>query len=103
MFHERVRALRQARNMSQVELAKRLGVTKQSVSNWENDNIQPSIEMLMRIAEVLDVSTDYLLGLNSTRVINASGLSEEVVAHLSQLVEDFRKRLIVEPGETGAP
>ena len=103
MFHERVRALRQARNMSQVELAKRLGVTKQSVSNWENDNIQPSIEMLMRIAEVLDVSTDYLLGLNSTRVINVSGLSEEVVAHLSQLAEDFRKRLIVEPGETGAP
>ena len=103
MFHERVRALRQARNMSQVELAKRLGVTKQSVSNWENDNIQPSIEMLMRIAEVLDVSTDYLLGLNSTRVINVSGLSEEVVAHRSQLVEDFRKRLIVEPGETGAP
>ena len=103
MLHERVRALRQARNMSQVELAKRLGVTKQSVSNWENDNIQPSIEMLMRIAEVLDVSTDYLLGLNSTRVINVSGLSEEVVAHLSQLVEDFRKRLIVEPGETGAP
>ena len=52
---------------------------------------------------MLDVSTDYLLGLNSTRVINVSGLSEEVVAHLSQLVEDFRKRLIVEPGETGAP
>ncbi len=93
MFHEKLRTLRQARNMSQVELAKRLGVTKQSVSNWENDNIQPSIEMLVRIAAVFAVSADYLLGIDAARAIDVSGLPEEVIAHLSQLVEDFRQSL----------
>lgn len=37
MLHIHIRELRQARGMSQVELAKKLGVTKQSVSNWENE------------------------------------------------------------------
>ena len=52
MLNQRIRQLRQARSMSQVDLAKRLNVTKQSVSNWENDNIQPSIEMLVKLSAV---------------------------------------------------
>ena len=64
MLNQRIRQLRQARSMSQVDLAKRLNVTKQSVSNWENDNIQPSIEMLVKLSAVFSVSTDYLLGLS---------------------------------------
>ena len=51
MLNQRIREVRQARGMSQVELAGLLGVTKQSVSNWENDNIQPSIEMLVKLAQ----------------------------------------------------
>ena len=47
MLNERIRELRNAAGISQVELAEKLGVSKQSVSNWENDNIQPSIEMLV--------------------------------------------------------
>ena len=58
MLHQQIRALRLARKMSQVELARALGVTKQSISNWENDNIQPSVEMLVRLAAVFSVSTD---------------------------------------------
>ena len=41
MLSSQIRQLRTARNLSQVQLAKALGVTKQSVSNWENNNIQP--------------------------------------------------------------
>ena len=91
MLNQQIRKLRQARNMSQVELAKALGVTKQSVSNWENDNIQPSVEMLVRIAGVFSVSTDYLLGLEEKEYIDVSGLSEEVVAHIRQIIEDLMK------------
>ena len=50
MLSQRIRELRVAQGYSQVTLAKRLGVSKQAVSNWENDNIQPSIEMLLRLA-----------------------------------------------------
>ena len=67
MLDRRLRALRQARKMSQVDLARRLGVTKQSVSNWENDNIQPSIEMLVKLSKTFSVTTDYLLGLEIGR------------------------------------
>ena len=65
MLSEKLREVRLSRGMSQVELAKQLGVTKQSVSNWENDNIQPSVDMLVRLARLFGVSTDYLLGLTN--------------------------------------
>ena len=90
MLHQRIRTLRQARGMSQVRLAGLLGVTKQSVSNWENDNIQPSIEMLQKLAAIFSVSTDYLLGMDSGDTLDVSGLAPEVVAHLRQLVDDLR-------------
>ena len=60
MLGQTVRRLRQERGLGQAELGEQLGVSKQSVSNWENVNIQPSIDMLVKIAEVFSVSTDYL-------------------------------------------
>ena len=90
MLDKRIRALRRGMGLSQVDLARLLGVTKQSVSNWENDNIQPSIEMLKKLAEVFSVSTDYLLGLSEMEVIDVAGLQPKVVAHLRQIVEDLR-------------
>ena len=92
MLNQRIRLLRQARNMSQVELANRLGVTKQSVSNWENDNIQPSIEMLMKLAAVFSVSTDYMLGLESGEYLAVSDLPKDVIAHIRQIVDDLRAK-----------
>ena len=62
MLAKQLRYLRQSKELSQVQLAEKLGVKKQSVSNWENDNVIPSVEMLERIAEYFNVSTDYLLG-----------------------------------------
>ena len=90
MFHERLRAARMNRGMSQVELAKKLSVTKQSVSNWENDNILPSIEMLCRIAACLSVSTDYLVGLDDRKTLDVTDLDERTVAHLQLLIDDIR-------------
>ncbi len=91
MLNQQIRLLRQARKMSQVELAKELNVTKQSVSNWENDNIQPSVEMLEKIANVFSVSIDYLLGNNPRECIDVSDLPAEVIAHIRLLIEDLRK------------
>ena len=89
MLHQRIRTLRQTRSMSQVQLARLLGVTKQSVSNWENDNIQPSIEMLKKLAAVFSVSTDYLLGLDVAFAIRTDGLSDNDI----QLVHSIVQRL----------
>ena len=92
MLNQRIREVRQARGMSQVELAGLLGVTKQSVSNWENDNIQPSIEMLVKLAQTLAVSTDYLRELDGRQTLDVSVLSPRAVGHLELLVEDIRDK-----------
>lgn len=90
MLSQRVRELRLANSWSQVELATRLNIAKQTVSNWENDNIQPSIEMLIRLCRIFNVTTDYLLGLDDVPRISVEGLPAPVVAHLSLLIEDYR-------------
>ena len=91
MFGEKVKQLRIARGISQVELAKALGVSKQSVSNWENDNILPSIEMLVKTAEYFSVSTDYMLGIDNREVIDVSGLDLTRISHIRQIIDDFKK------------
>ncbi len=89
MLNEKIKKLRISYNMSQVDLAKRLGVSKQCVSNWENDNVQPSIEMLIKIARFFNVSTDYLLDLDEKDLINVRGLSETEIAHIKLLIQDL--------------
>lgn len=91
MLNQRIRELRTLRNISQVELATALGVTKQSVSNWENDNIQPSIDMLIKIARYFGVSTDYMLGTDNREVLDVTGLPKEAVTHIRLLIEDFKR------------
>lgn len=90
MLGNRIQELRKARNMSQVDLAKALNVTKQSVSNWENSNIQPSIDMLVRIAAYFSVSTDYLLGLETRRYLEITGLNPPQIQHIQQIIDDLR-------------
>ena len=90
-LNENIKRLRLSHGLNQVAFGKMLGVTKQCVSNWENDNVLPSIEMLVKIADVFGVSTDYLLGRSTDVSIDVSELSEEQVAHISLLVNDFKK------------
>ena len=90
MFSERIKSLRQSLGLNQVEFGKKIGVTKQSVCNWENSNILPSIEMLVRIAETFSVSTDYILGLEKRTVVDVSGLSELQIAHIQAIIDEIR-------------
>lgn len=81
--------LRKAYNYSQVQVAEKIGVKKQSVANWENDNILPSIEKLIQISKFFHVSTDYLLGLDDHKYIDISNVPLEVAVHLQLLINDF--------------
>lgn len=88
-LNENIKMLRQHSGLNQVEFAKIMNVTKQCVSNWENDNVVPSVEMLVKLADYFKVSTDYLLGREKSETINVSGLTAEQIAHISMLVRDF--------------
>ena len=89
MFGEQIKSLRMCKGLNQVELAKIFGVTKQSVSNWENENIMPSVDMLIKIANFFNVSTDYLLGLTEQHALNTDGLSELQIAHIQAIINDI--------------
>ena len=91
ILNENIKRLRLVRGLNQVEFAKAMGVSKQCVSNWENDNVMPSIEMLVKIADFFNVTTDYVLGRNEKQYIDVSGLSDEQIAHISLIVSDLTK------------
>ena len=91
MLGNQIKMLRELRHLSQVELAAALHVSKQSISNWENGNIVPSVEMITKIARFFSVSTDYLIGLDDRTFLEVSGLSGEELAHIQMLIEDIRK------------
>jgi len=90
-LNENIKLLRTNFNLNQVEFANKLGVSKQCVSNWENDNVQPSIEMLIKIADFFNVSTDYILGKENLKTISVEGLSEKEISHLINIIKDLRK------------
>ena len=92
MLNEKIKKLRISYNMNQVDLAKRLGVSKQCVSNWENDNVQPSVEMLVKIAKFFNVSADYLLDMDEKTLLDVHGLSDTEIAHIKLLIQDLTNR-----------
>ena len=96
MLANRIKHLRLSKNLNQVQLAKKLGVKKQSISNWENDNIVHSVEMLQKLADVFRVSTDYLLGREDCEkdgmsFIDVTGLTPSQVEHVRQIVDDIKR------------
>ncbi len=93
MFGDMIRKLRTAHSLNQVQLAGKLGVSKQTVSNWENNNILPSIDMLVKTAEFFSVSTDYLLELDDRRYIEVTGLTDAQLAHVQQIIFDISGEL----------
>ncbi len=60
-FNEKIYVLRKERNMTQEALAFEVGVSRQSVSKWETGEFEPNLSTLKRLAEIFDVSVDYLL------------------------------------------
>ncbi len=90
MLGQMIRRLRTERGLKQEELGKAVCASKQSVSNWENENIMPSVEILVRLAEFFGVTTDYLLGREGSRHLDTDGLSDIQLTHLQQVIDDLR-------------
>ena len=90
-FGEKVRALREGRGLSQVQLAELLGVTKGIISAYETSVRMPSYKVLIRIARLFGVSTDYLLGLECREGIDTSGLNGRQRELVAELVNELRR------------
>ena len=85
-----IKFLRTARGWTQADLARRLGITRNSVNSWEQGLSTPSPAFLVELAKVFSVSTDYLLGIERLENLNITGLGERDVALLSELADRLR-------------
>lgn len=89
MLGEKIRSLRKQNKISQEELAEKLGVSRQSISLWENDQTMPSMENIVAIADVFGVSTDDLLKENT------ENKTEEMVEETTKIKKPLKKKLFV--------
>jgi len=63
IFGERLKELRQERNLGIVELAKHLEVRHSTISKWENGKLDPKLSSLLAIVKYFEVTMDFLVGL----------------------------------------
>ena len=91
-FGNKLRTLRTQAGMSQSELAKRLNITKSVISYYELQERTPSSDVLIRLADIFHVSTDYLYGITHEKMIDVSDLTEEDFRFLLLTVETLRKK-----------
>lgn len=90
-FGSKLKELRINARLTQEQLGKQIGVTKSVISFYELQERSPSPDVLVKLAKVFHVSTDYLLGLDGTETIDVSDLAPEDIAALRSLAERLRK------------
>ncbi len=82
----RLKQLRMDKRLRQEQVARLVGVSKGAISAYETDIRQPSYDVLIRLANLYRVSTDYLLGRTDDRSLDISGLTAHEAAIVSELV-----------------
>ena len=88
----KLKRLRTTNNMTQADLAKKLNLTKSVISAYENALRLPSYDVLIQIAKLFPVTTDYLLGLETPAGLDLSGLTEEEKTCIRNLIQAMKHR-----------
>lgn len=91
-FGNTLKTLRLKNNMTQAQLSQKLDLTKSVISAYETGLRLPSYDVLIHIAQIFNVSTDYLLGLEHPQEIDLSGLSSEEVSALLNLIKVMKRK-----------
>lgn len=92
MFGERLKELRESKGMTQEFLAELLNVSRQSIGVYENNNVDPGINTLVKIADIFNISLDYLLGRTDEKY-NISLLdkdTKEFLLKIHELAKDYK-------------
>lgn len=92
MIADKVKLLRESNNLTQNDVARRLGITRSSVNAWEMGISVPSTMYIVELARLFSVSADYILGLEHREVLDISGLDDESVRILNNMLQYMRER-----------
>lgn len=87
-----LRDLRNKKELSQSDLAKRIGVNSSTIALYESGERLPSLRRLIRLSLALGVTTDFLLGLNDQkyRFLDVSDLTSEQIGSLETIINNYR-------------
>lgn len=93
-FGYRLRELRLSKQMTQAQVAKRLNLSKTTISGYENNIKTPSIDVLVRLANLYGVTSDYILGIEKKKMLVIDGLTENEERILKALINEFHQQLL---------
>ena len=91
-FGYRLKNLRQQHHLTQTQVANRLNLSKTSISGYENNVKTPSQDILIKLAGLYRVSTDYLLGLDDEEMISVEGLTRQQRRLVEELVRMLQEK-----------
>lgn len=89
---EKLKSLRLEKKLTQKQVADRIGLAISAVSSYESGSRYPSYEVLVQLARIFHVTTDYLLGMTDKRNIDVTGLDDGEIELISQLVDKLRQK-----------
>lgn len=84
---ERLKNLRISKKLTQKQVSERLGIAISTLSGYELEEKHPSYYVLMKLARLYDVSTDYLIGMTEKRNIDVTGLSEKEINTIVDIID----------------
>lgn len=91
-FGQKLKTLRKGQKLTQQQLATRLGVAKSVVSYYESGDRFPSYDVLVKIARTFHVTTDFLLDIERTRILDVSDLTDDDITVLETVADALRKK-----------
>ena len=89
-FGNALKTLRLREDMTQAQLAQKLSLTKSVISAYETGLRLPSYDVLIQIAKIFNVNTDYLLGLERKYELDLSGLTQAEIDALLNLIKAMK-------------
>ena len=89
---DKLKSLRTKKKLTQKQVSDMIGLAVSAVSSYESGSRYPSYDVLIKLARIFHVSTDYLLGMTDKRNIDVTGLDGDEIELISQLVDMLRNK-----------
>lgn len=89
---DKLKSLRIEKKLTQKQVADRIGLAISAVSSYESGSRYPSYDVLVKLARIFHVSTDYLLGMSENRNVDVTGLNDNEIELILQLVDMLRSK-----------
>lgn len=91
-FGMRIRELRESRSLSQEALGRRVGRSKPVISSYENNLKTPPLDVLINMANVFNVSLDYLVGIEKKETLSVDGLTSSQTDAIKRIIDEFKDK-----------